>query len=249
MPPPPPMKPVAEAPEQALSKLLSLSQLNELAVLISNIAETMHKQMTDDFDTSVAPTVVPQENTGDVGGKAQAGIQEPSAAVNEGFGFEASQTGTEHESGGTGSEARIEGKMGPRAGGERSLDRRKLNDLGTDALEYFQMWRDGIVSKIVAALNSKDEETHSEDLDVFGTNARAQRASDVAGMLPPPAKFHYRKDFFLLLLLFLLLPLFLSLRLLLLWRFSSCCVNPCCCVKGFSRCTLMYHCDDIIQMH
>lgn len=189
MPPPPAMKPVAEAPEQALSKLLSLSQLNELAVLISNIAETMHKQMTDDFDTSVAPTVVPQENTGDVGGKAQAGSQEPSAAVNKGFWFEASQTGTEHESGGTGGEARIEGKMGQRVGGERNLDRRKLNDLGTDALEYFQMWRDGIVSKIVAALNSKDEETQSEDLDVFGTNARAQRASDVAGMLPPPAKF------------------------------------------------------------
>jgi hypothetical protein len=41
---------------------------------------------------------------------------------------------------------------------ERELPERGLLDLKSDAMEYFQTWRDGILSKIMDAHNSKDGE-------------------------------------------------------------------------------------------
>lgn len=60
---------------------------------------------------------------------------------------------------------------------ERELSEPRLQDLKNDAVEHFQTWRDGIVSRIVDALNAKDEEVTGP-----GSDNGAARPPDYNGL-------------------------------------------------------------------
>lgn len=140
MPPPITKGATPATPEQAFSKLLSFEQLTELAVLISTITDSMHKQIAASFDNTSAFT----STDGRSRARLSKGARNPN--VEE-------RRGSVHEE--TDEEARARRLQARR---ERDLPEQGLQDLKSDVLEYFQTWRDGIVSKIVDALNSKDEE-------------------------------------------------------------------------------------------
>lgn len=145
MPPPTTKGTAASTPEQALSKLLSFEQLTELAVLVSDITESMRKQIDASFDTSTVSSLNERSYE-----RISKNARNPN--VEE-------RRGSVHEE--TDEEARARRLQARR---ERNLPERGLQDLKSDALEYFQTWRDGIVTKIVDALNSKDgEEGEAQD--------------------------------------------------------------------------------------
>jgi hypothetical protein len=139
MPPPIAKGAAAATPEQALSKLLSFEELTELAVLISTITESMHKQIAASFDTSASTSLKERSHE-----RLSKNARNPNVEERRGSAYEE-----------TDEEARARKLQARR---ERDLPERGLQDLKSDVLEYFQSWRDGIVSKIVDALNSKDGE-------------------------------------------------------------------------------------------
>jgi hypothetical protein len=165
--PPPIKKGAAPAtPEQALSKLLSFEQLTELAVLISTITESMHKQIAASFDAS-ASTSLKERSHGRLSKNARnPNVEERRGSIHEETDEEASAL-------------RLQARR------ERDLPERGLQDLKSDVLEYFQSWRDGIVSKIVNALNSKDgEEGGAQDGTASSPDGEAAPDLKVLGRQP-----------------------------------------------------------------
>lgn len=166
MPPPITKGAAATTPEQALSKLLSFEQLTELAVLISDITNSMHKQIAASFDQSVSSSLNERSHE-----RLSKNARNPN--VEE-------RRGSVHEE--TDEEARARRLQARR---ERDLPERGLQDLKSDVLEYFQTWRDGIVSKIVDALNSKDgEEGEAKDGTTSSPDGRSAPDLKVLGRQP-----------------------------------------------------------------
>lgn len=166
--PPPITKGAAAAgtPEQALSRLLSFEQLTELAVLISDITESMHKQIAASFDTSFSSSHGERSHERLAKNARNPNVEERRGSVLEE----------------TDEEARARRLQARR---ERDLPERGLQDLKSDVLEFFQTWRDGIVSKIVDALNSKDgEEGEAQDGTASSPDERAVPNLKVLGRQP-----------------------------------------------------------------
>ena len=155
----------AATPEQALSKLLSFEQLTELAVLISNITESMHKQIADSFEASISAS-----HRGETHQRLSKNSRNPNIEELKGPVHQESED-----------EIRARRLQERR---ERDLPDQGLQDLKNDALEYFQAWRDGIVSKIMDATNSKDDDD-GQGQDGTSPSPDRQEAPDlkVLGML------------------------------------------------------------------
>jgi hypothetical protein len=143
-------------PEQALASLLSSEQLTELVVLISSITEAMRKKIVDSFDATTDSSVIrPRE-------RLQKDARNPNIIDHNDPGHEETEA-----------EARARILQARR---ERELPEPGLQDLKNDAIEYFQTWRDSILSKIVDALNAKDT-VATQDEEVTGSGR---------GATPPP---------------------------------------------------------------
>jgi hypothetical protein len=151
-PAPGPPAPEAPTPEQALSKLLTLDQLSELAVLISSIADLMQTRITSAFDADpFYLTITPPHE------RLAKNARNPNVDPNKPPSYEESEA-----------ESRARKLQARR---ERDLDEPKLTELKKDAVEFFQSWRDGVVSKVVDALNMKDPEEGVEGRGEFDSDA------------------------------------------------------------------------------
>jgi len=143
----------APTPEQSLSTLLTPEQLTELITLISAIADFMHAQLSDAFDISFNGTTTTHPHE-----RLQKDARNPNLA----------SAGSDH-----GDTEAEEGARRIQARGERDLDGEGLGELKNDALEWFQVWRDGVVGLVVDALNTKETEGKQDEV----TGAKADMAT------------------------------------------------------------------------
>jgi hypothetical protein len=125
----------APTPELALSSLLSSEQLIELAVLVTKIADVIHKRISDSFDASVRTS----------------GEQPPQRLQNIEKNPNIDQQALQPQE--TEEEARARRLQARR---ERKLPEPRLLDLKNDVLAFFQTWRDGVLSKIADASSAKE---------------------------------------------------------------------------------------------
>jgi hypothetical protein len=160
MPPNPAPPQTAPTPEQALSTLLTPDQLTELIALISAITDSMHVQLSGAFDiSSNSASTHPHE-------RLQKDARNPNLAS-----ASSGHVETEAEA----SARRIQTRR------ERGLDGEGLGGLKSDALEWFQGWRDGIVGLVVDALNAKETEGKQDEVTRANADMAAPPDYEVSG--------------------------------------------------------------------
>ena len=152
------------SPEQALSDLLTLDELTELISLISTITDSMHAQLSDAFDNAVSVEKKPMTHPH---ARLQKNDRNPNLAS------------ADHE------EADADGfrkrEREAQARRERELPKSGLGQLKSDALEWFQAWRDGYVGMVVDALNATDLDVNQNEVTGAKVEAAAPPNDEVLG--------------------------------------------------------------------
>lgn len=120
--------------EQDLSSILSAEERVELTLLIANITELMRKQITDTFDASVMSGKQPQQALQ---------ITDKNPNVDE------SQQHKETEE--------EEKARTLREKWEKELSAPKMLELKKDSLDFFDKWRESVISRVGTAVNNPKE--------------------------------------------------------------------------------------------
>ncbi|KAF8852689.1 DUF726-domain-containing protein [Acephala macrosclerotiorum] len=120
--------------EQDLSSILSTEERVELTLLVANITELMRKQLSDTFDPSVTSAKHPQQALN---------IADKNPNVDESESHEE----TEEE----------EKARKLREKREKELSAPKMLELKKDSLEFFDKWRESVISRIGTAVNNPKE--------------------------------------------------------------------------------------------
>ena len=141
--------------EQDLSTILTAEERVELTLLIANITEVMRKQTADTFDASITIGKQPQQALN---------ITDKNPNVDESEAHE----NTEEEK---------KAEM-LRAKREKELSAPKMLELKRDALDYFDKWRNSVISRVGSVVN-KSKEAAEEQKE----KASAAATPDTA---PPP---------------------------------------------------------------
>lgn len=141
--------------EQDLSTILTTEERSELTLLIANITEVMRKQTTDTFDASIITGKQPQQALN---------ITDKNLNVND---------SKSHEK--TEEEEKAETLRSKR---EKELSAPKMLELKKDALEYFDKWRDSVISRVGSVVNQSEEAAEEQK-----EKASAATTPDTA---PPP---------------------------------------------------------------
>ncbi|KAE8444440.1 hypothetical protein EG329_000531 [Mollisiaceae sp. DMI_Dod_QoI] len=120
--------------EQDLSLILSTEERVELTLLVANITELMRKQIADTFDASVTSAKQPQQALHVTNENPNAGESEPHEE-------------TEEE----------EKARKLREKREKELSAPKMLELKKDSLEFFDKWRESVISRVGTAVNNPKE--------------------------------------------------------------------------------------------
>jgi hypothetical protein len=117
-------------PEADLSAILSTEEQVELALLIANITELMHKHITDNFDASVTSA------------KTQQDLHVPEKNPNVDDSKPHKETDEEEKA------RELRQKR------EKELSAPKMLELKHAYLEFFDKWRESVISRVGEVINS-----------------------------------------------------------------------------------------------
>jgi hypothetical protein len=141
--------------EEDLGAILTTEERVELTLLIANITEVMRKQIRDTFDASI-----------DTGKKQQ---QQVLAVKNKNPNIDESKPHKE-----TDEEEKARKLLEKR---EKELSAPKMLELKKDSLEFFDKWRESVISRVGTVVNNPKEVTE-EQKEKASTKATQQPASD-----------------------------------------------------------------------
>jgi hypothetical protein len=147
----------ARSHEMDLSTILAAEERVELTLLVTNIAEIMRKKVVGAFDVSI--------NTGK--------RQQPGLAVED-------KTPNVEESKPREETDEEEKTRNLREKREKELSAPKMLELKKDSLEFFDKWRESIISQVSMAVNNPNEIEQEQQ-----EKASAEATSDTS---PPNAK-------------------------------------------------------------
>jgi hypothetical protein len=120
--------------EKDLSSILSTEERVELTLLVANITELMRKQIADTFDASVISAKQPQQAL---------------HLTDKNPNVDGSQSHEETE------EEEKARKL--REKREKELSAPKMLELKKDSLEFFDKWRESVISRVGTAVNNPKE--------------------------------------------------------------------------------------------
>lgn len=154
MAPPAPIDASAHDHEQDLGTILTTEERVELTLLVANISEIMRKQIQDTFDASI------------ITGKKQ---QRPLLAVKENPNIDETKPHKETD------EEEKARKL--REKREKELSAPKMLELKKDSLEFFDKWRESVISRVGTVVNNPKEVTE-EQKEKASTNATSESVPD-----------------------------------------------------------------------
>ncbi|KUJ13276.1 DUF726-domain-containing protein [Mollisia scopiformis] len=145
-------KDTAREHEQDLSTILSTEERVELTLLIANITELMRKQIADTFDASVTSAKKPQQ-------ALHITDKNPNVDVNK----------THEESEEEEKARKLREKR------EKELSAPKMLELRKDSLDFFDKWRESVISRVGTAVNNS-KETVQEQKETASVDATPNSA-------------------------------------------------------------------------
>ena len=130
----------AQGHEQDLGTILNAEERGELPLLIANITETMRKQILDTFDASI------------VTGRKQ----RPPILATEGKNPNIDENKPHKETDDEEKARKLREKR------ERELSAPKMLELKKDSLNFFDKWRESVISRVGTVINNPKEVTDEQ---------------------------------------------------------------------------------------